>query len=425
MRKLFVLILAAILLFSLVGCADNGAPEESPDPEPTPEVVEEPEPEEPDQNLEAILDALVAYRDLLTGSAPIYTWGGAAMNIDNIVSAALADFDHDGVPELVLMLDPGGSGSRHMWLLGVWRFDGSLEIIYRGEAGQPSPTGIQNFIVVTDAHGNSFLRQDFEDSAGLVSTYLMYTGFGERDGWEAMESLEITETQPLDFYWDVFPPHEAGQALLDELNRLIGVPATPPAALEESDDAGWREDYLDILRNTPGEVNRVSTVDLTGDGIPELIFSSLAENWRVSFSVYSFSGGQRNRLIHMERLETMVSAAEYDVYLTNDGTLIVRGGNGGESNFDARFYIFSDVTADPEIIRLDRTWARPWDGEYGPDTWSINDTEVSEAQYEAELNRIYQGAAYRLVFSSDFLALRSGAVDISMSLQEALSFLQG
>jgi len=129
-------------------------------------------------------------------------------------------------------------------------------------------------------------------------------------------------------------------------------------------------------------------------------------------------------LVYIQQLEAQVSAVDYHAYLTNDGRLIVYGGNGGEGDFFSTHFIYADITAAPEIIELGSTWYVNWDPD-SRNAWYLNGEEISQAQYEAELNSIYQGAMYRLIsIAFDWIPPRSGATDISMSLQEVLSYLQ-
>ncbi|MCL2838640.1 MAG: copper amine oxidase N-terminal domain-containing protein [Oscillospiraceae bacterium] len=206
--------------------------------------------------------------------------------------------------------------------------------------------------------------------------------------------------------------------------------------------ASWQDDYIVILENigvtyaqvggfVENGVDSVAVVDINNDGIPELIFTHIENNMIVNFSVYSFDGSGVNRIIHVPGLEHIVSAVNYDVYLTRDGTLIVRGGNGGEAAAWSSFYIFRNLNEPPEEVELAYSWGGMMidDNWVEGEMWLINNVQVTQEAYEAELNRIYEGAAYRLIYDYryfDFIesTLRAGTVCVAMGYQEAIDYLK-
>jgi len=89
-------------------------------------------------------------------------------------------------------------------------------------------------------------------------------------------------------------------------------------------------------------VDSVAIHDITGNGIPDLIFTNVASStvMTVSFSVYSFDGSAARRIIHIENLESAgVSSPYYHAYFTNDGTLIINNNNTGFG----RIHIFRNL----------------------------------------------------------------------------------
>jgi len=89
-------------------------------------------------------------------------------------------------------------------------------------------------------------------------------------------------------------------------------------------------------------VDSVSIHDITGNSIPDLIFTSVARGdaMTVSFSVYSFDGSEARRIIHIDNLGSAgVSSPYYHAYFTNDGTLIINNNNTGFG----RIHIFRNL----------------------------------------------------------------------------------
>ncbi|MCL2392176.1 MAG: copper amine oxidase N-terminal domain-containing protein [Oscillospiraceae bacterium] len=121
----------------------------------------------------------------------------------------------------------------------------------------------------------------------------------------------------------------------------------------QGEQAPWGAEYLAALNRSFGNNmtdftwagNSVSLRDITGNGTPDLIFA--AGDSLISFFVYSFDGTRANRIIYIEHLEAHVSNNNHDVYFTRDGTLIVRGGNGGDDGHGMfsrdTFHIFGNL----------------------------------------------------------------------------------
>ena len=196
-----------------------------------------------------------------------------------------------------------------------------------------------------------------------------------------------------------------------------------------ADISGWQNAYIDVLRNigvvnyswggVESGVESVSVIDLTNDGIPELVFSNI-DGYTIRFSVYSYLNGQCDRIVYIGELEHVVSAVSYDAYLTSAGNLIVRGGNGGEANYMSQFYIYRNFNT-PEKINLSHDWAAQ--GDYYDGNYFIDGSQVTKGQYEAEIDRIYDGAEYCLI-NYYFTDERNGTRNISMNYTEAIQYLQ-
>jgi len=107
-----------------------------------------------------------------------------------------------------------------------------------------------------------------------------------------------------------------------------------------NETAQWASAYRAILNGIPTGVHEfvqygvrsVSLHDLTGNSIPDLIFTTATRGqpMRISFSVYSFDGSAARRIIHIDPLEFAgVSSPYYHAYFTNNGRLIVNNNNTG------------------------------------------------------------------------------------------------
>jgi len=163
---------------------------------------------------------------------------------------------------------------------------------------------------------------------------------------------------------------EINQIYQGATQRLISFDATIRSGTTESSGAmtrsaalaslnsgqAWGPAYRAILNGTSANDfswagNSVAIHDITGNGIPDLIFAT-GESI-IEFFVYSFDGNRANRIIHIEQLGFHVSNNSHDAYVTSDGALIVRSGNGGDDgrdyNFGETFYIFRDLTPQSQL----------------------------------------------------------------------------
>ena len=89
-------------------------------------------------------------------------------------------------------------------------------------------------------------------------------------------------------------------------------------------------------------VDSVSIHDITGNNIPDIIFTNVSSSqpMTVSFTVYSFDGGVARRIIHIDNLESAgVSSPYYHAYFTDNGTLIINNNNTGFG----RIHIFKNL----------------------------------------------------------------------------------
>ena len=126
----------------------------------------------------------------------------------------------------------------------------------------------------------------------------------------------------------------------------IFMPHSEAIARLGNETAQWAHYYRAILEGIPTRpidgfglgdfveygVDSVSILDITGNNIPDLIFTTVASGYamQVSFFVYSFDGSGARRIIHIDNLEAAgVSSPYYHAYLTSDGTLIVNNNNTG------------------------------------------------------------------------------------------------
>ena len=123
----------------------------------------------------------------------------------------------------------------------------------------------------------------------------------------------------------------------------------------DSESEPWASAYREILSQIPTRpisgfglgdfveygVDSVAILDITGDNIPDLIFTNVSRNtMMVSFSVYRFDGDTARKIIYIEHLEGAgVSSPYYHAYFTTDGRLIVNNNNTGFG----RIHIFSHL----------------------------------------------------------------------------------
>jgi len=132
---------------------------------------------------------------------------------------------------------------------------------------------------------------------------------------------------------------------------------TRSAALTSlNNGTAWGTAFRNIVNRTPVNDfswagNSFAIHDITGSGTPDLIFAT-GESM-IEFFVYSFDGTRANRIIHIEQLGFHVSNNNHDAYITSDGALIVRSGNGGadghDYNFWETFYIFRNLAPQQQI----------------------------------------------------------------------------
>jgi len=183
-----LLVIVIILVISVIN-AIRGANEE-PDPLPEePVVAEEPEPEVP-QNWNDAYSAFLqeSSHTLSGGDADAFSrWG-----IKNIRFAELVDFDNNGTPELVLILDiPAlrtdntGDSQYNFW---IFSYTDKVVQIY-DEIIISQSVGLEDFAIATSADGQHYLVSRFIDNDGAYSKSYMALSNGQ---WSPMLSLEFT-----------------------------------------------------------------------------------------------------------------------------------------------------------------------------------------------------------------------------------------
>jgi len=195
-----LLVLVIILVISLINII-RGANEE-PDPLPEePVVADEPKPVEPQQWNDAYSEFLQESSHTLSdgGTDAFSRWG-----IKNIRFAELVDFDNNGTPELVLILDvpalrPENSGHSQYYFWIFSYTDQVLQIYDETIISQGASS--EDFAIATSADGQHYLVSRFIDNDGSISKNYLTLSNGQ---WTPVLSLDFTPGS-ID-YEDYAPP---------------------------------------------------------------------------------------------------------------------------------------------------------------------------------------------------------------------------
>jgi len=183
-----VLVVIIILVVSLINNirAANEAPEPLPE---EPAATEEPEPEVP-QHWNDV------YSGFLQESSHALTEGGAdafsRWGVKNIRFAELVDFDNNGTPEIVLIVDVPALRSENSGYSKYyfWIFSYTDQVVQIYDEYIISESGnSEDFAIATNADGQHYLVSRFTDDDGSVSKNYMILSNGL---WTPMLSLDFT-----------------------------------------------------------------------------------------------------------------------------------------------------------------------------------------------------------------------------------------
>jgi tetratricopeptide (TPR) repeat protein len=211
------------------------------------------------------------------------------------------------------------------------------------------------------------------------------------------------------------------------LNELL------PPEIPKPTNVQVAEAYLRILRNEGNPTHfdwgwvsdgviSVSVTDLNDDGVPELIYSRIVDGHRWDVLVYGFDELDLVELIRIEGIEHQVSAGGFAVHSLRGGGLITQGGNGGEANFESRYYIYRDLNLPPSERLFERTWTPGWMTDGDETSFIIDGVSMTEEQYASEERRFLSEREHFLT-GDNFSSENADVLNVSMTYDEAIALL--
>jgi len=220
---------------------------------------------------------------------------------------------------------------------------------------------------------------------------------------------------------------------------------------EEVDMVAVYETFLQVLRNEGEPVFRevtmpereivregvynVAIVDLTNDGVPELIFKRLDSQYYADIVIYGFVNNEVVQLFKQESFMSLDAGnVGFAVYSLYEGGFVIQvtASAGGDAWRDYAFHY--EMSIEPNITRYFNTltWNPVANERFTTPQYHINDVNVSLNQYEDEKTLMFTefqyflvGQIYRHWEGQPTPFIDPNVIDRSMTYAEAIAYLEG
>ncbi|WP_405356416.1 RNA polymerase sigma factor [Ruminococcus sp.] len=243
----------------------------------------------------------------------------------------------------------------------------------------------------------------------------------------------------------------ASSAQADETQEAAEETQAPATeAPTEADHSKAFSDYLRLLIDHEAQIKAyvnepnkyvdhgivlrpIAFIDLVGDDTPEMVYIKQIGETNGTLCIESYKDGSVTEIFNDAQFATRVSHGPRYFLFASDDTLYAESVNGGKDTETYNFYRFDSDDSGKLRKNLMMTGKYTVD-DNKPVSFTINDAEVSQEQFEQAKDRLV-GTAARLVmdnreetvYSKDDATLErlSKLDDTAMTYEEAIKFLGG